>query len=150
MGFSELKTWLRHTHPMVYLDRITEYSLSEYIHGTVAISGNMDCIAGHFPGKAIFPATHLQQSFCQAAVILYQLSTSKLRDDEMAIVGSMNSRFYKMINPGDLVHIEIRAESIQKDSFIFSGKAFVEGECVGTIKSTMMRTAIDLERSLQW
>jgi 3-hydroxyacyl-[acyl-carrier-protein] dehydratase len=143
LGFSELKKFLRHKHPMIFLDRVIDYDLKKHIKALLVISGNMDCIDGHFPGRAIFPATHLQQSFCQAAVILLQLSTSRLMDDEIAMIGSMNSRFYKAAVPGDTVHIHVSADRLYESSLIFSGVAMVNGVRVATIKSTMVRMKIN-------
>nr|WP_275938398.1 hypothetical protein [Pectobacterium brasiliense] len=54
MGFTELKGWLRHRHPMVYLDRVLDYEPGKYIKTLMAVSGQTDAIAGHFPERAIF------------------------------------------------------------------------------------------------
>lgn len=143
LGFSDIRQWLRHKHPMIFLDRIVAYELGQSIVGLLAISGNMDCIDGHFPGKAIFPGTHLQQSFCQAAIILFQMSTSRLTEHEVTMIGSMNSRFYKAAVPGDIVHIEITANSLRESTFIFSGVASVEGEKIATIQSSMVRKKLN-------
>lgn len=150
LGFSELKQWLRHKHPMIYLDRVLDYTPSQSLHAMLAISGNMDCMAGHFPERAIFPATHLQQSFCQAAVILLQLSTERLGEEEMAVVASMNSRFYKSVVPGDTVHILIKIERLYTTSLIFSGTALVDNVRVASIKATMMRTNISKVEKPLW
>ena len=76
MGFTELKSWLRHRHPMVYLDRILDYEPGKYVKSLMAVSGQIDAIAGHFPERAIFPASHMMQAIAQSAIILAQLSTS--------------------------------------------------------------------------
>ncbi len=150
MGFTELKSWLRHKHPMIFLDRITDYKLNESISALVAVSGNTDCIDGHFPERAIFPATHLQQSFCQAAVILLQLSTAKLQSNQMVTVGAMNSRFYKMATPGDLIEIEVVIDRLYSDSLMFSGLAKVNDEKLATIKTTMMRLTLNEGEKQLW
>ncbi len=142
LGFSELKTWLRHKHPMIFLDRVVDYVPKEYLKALLVISGNMDCINGHFPGRGIFPATHLQQSFCQAAIILLQLSSSRLADDEIAMVAAMNSRFYKAVVPGDTVQIHIEIERLYESSLIFKGTAIVDDARAATIRATIMRNKI--------
>lgn len=142
LGFTDLKKFLRHKHPMIFLDRIVDYKPKEFVHALLAISGNMDCIDGHFPERAIFPGTNLLQSFCQAAIILFQLSTSKLENDEMAIVSSINTKFLKVIVPGDTVNIHVAVEYLYDNSLIFSGKAFVNDVRVATVKSSIIRTKI--------
>ncbi|WP_010217411.1 3-hydroxyacyl-ACP dehydratase FabZ family protein, partial [Pseudomonas amygdali] len=93
MGFTELKTWLRHRHPMVYLDRVLDYEPGVQIKTLMAVSGQTDALAGHFPERAIYPASHLMQAISQSAIILFQLSTSRLAGDEVTLVGSIKSRF---------------------------------------------------------
>ncbi|MFZ2314890.1 MAG: beta-hydroxyacyl-ACP dehydratase [Gammaproteobacteria bacterium] len=150
LGFSELKKWLRHKHPMIFLDRVVDYRVQEYLKALLVISGNMDCIDAHFPGRSLFPATHLQQSFCQAAIILLQLSTMRLMDDEIAMVGSMNSRFYKAAVPGDTIHIDVKVERLYTNSLIFSGEAFVDGSRIATINSTIVRSKINNMSQQLW
>lgn len=148
MGFTELKSWLRHKHPMIFLDRIIDCTPNQSIDALVAVSGNMDCIDGHFPNRGIFPATHLQQSFCQAAIILWQISTSRLNDEEMVTVGSLNSRFYKMAVPGDLIKIHVNIDRLYTQSLIFSGLASINEKKIATINSTMMRFTINEDKPL--
>ena len=51
MGFSELRSWLRHRHPMVFLDRVLDYEPAQFLTATVAVSGALDVMAGHFPER---------------------------------------------------------------------------------------------------
>src|SRR3954467_8173677 len=76
LGFTELKSWLRHRHPMVMLDRVTDYEPGQFLNARLAVSGSLDFVAGHFPERAIFPGSHLIQALSQAAIILFQLNTS--------------------------------------------------------------------------
>ena len=43
IGFTELKKWLRHRHPMIYIDRVLDYEPSEYFQCMMSVSGTMDC-----------------------------------------------------------------------------------------------------------
>jgi 3-hydroxyacyl-[acyl-carrier-protein] dehydratase len=139
MGFTELKRWLRHRHPMIYLDRVLDYAPGAFLTSSVMVSGNMDAIAGHFPERAIFPASHLTQAFAQSGIILLQLGTSPLAEDELTLVGSMNARFTRIVVPGDQVVITVEQDRLQEDVLFFSGRATVDGASVAAFRSTLVR-----------
>ncbi|NOL42749.1 beta-hydroxyacyl-ACP dehydratase [Kribbella sandramycini] len=149
MGFTEIKSWLRHRHPMLYLDRVLDYEPGERIVASLAVSAQMDVIAGHFPERAIFPASHLNQAFAQAGIILFQLSTSKLREDELTLVGAMNSRFLKIVVPGDHVVITVTADRFVGDTFFFSGRATVEDTTVAAFRANLVRRNV-ADMGQQW
>ncbi|CAM5276764.1 3-hydroxyacyl-ACP dehydratase FabZ family protein [Streptomyces pilosus] len=142
MGFTELKSWLRHRHPMVYLDRILDYEPGVRLRSTLSVSGTMDVIAGHFPERAVYPASHLTQAFAQSGIILYQLSTSRLRDDEITLIGSVRARFTRVVVPGDRVVFEVRSDRLQGNTFSFSCKATVDERPVAAFKGTLVRSRI--------
>ncbi|MFC0708232.1 3-hydroxyacyl-ACP dehydratase FabZ family protein [Azorhizophilus paspali] len=142
MGFTELKTWLRHRHPMVYLDRVLDYEPGVQIKTLMAVSGQTDALAGHFPERAIYPASHLIQAISQSAIILFQLSTSRLADDEVTLVGSIKSRFTRPVVPGDLVIFQLDCESLRPDFFTFSCRATVDDHSVGMLKGSLVRKAL--------
>lgn len=142
MGFTELKTWLRHRHPMVYLDRVLDYEPGAHIKTLMAVSGQTDALAGHFPERAIYPASHLMQAISQSAIILFQLSTSRLADDEVTLVGSIKSRFTRPVVPGDLVIFDLNCESLRPDFFTFSCRATVGEHSVGMLKGSLVRKSL--------
>lgn len=143
MGFTELKEWLRHRHPMVYLDRITEHAPGEYLKAIVSVSGTMDAISGHFPERAIFPGSHLMQGFAQAGIILYQLGTAKLTDDEITLIGSVSCRFMNVIVPGDRIVLDVRQDRLVGDAFQFSCRATVDERPVGAFRGSLVKTRLE-------
>jgi 3-hydroxyacyl-[acyl-carrier-protein] dehydratase len=142
IGFSELKDWLRHRHPMIYIDRVVDYTPGESLCSLMSVSGTMDAIAGHFPERAIFPGSHLMQAFAQSAIILYQLSTTKLADDELTLIGSVRSRFMKVVVPGDQVLFNLTVDRLYGPSCHFSCRATVDGAAVGAFRGSLVRTKV--------
>lgn len=142
MGFSELKGWLRHRHPMVYLDRVLDYEPGKYLKSLMAVSGQIDALAGHFPERAIFPASHMIQAVAQSAIILFQLSTSPLSDDEITLVGSVKARFIRLVVPGDQVVFNTTCETLNGGFCTFSCQAEVSGTPVGMVKGSLIRKLI--------
>jgi 3-hydroxyacyl-[acyl-carrier-protein] dehydratase len=139
MGFTEIKRWLRHRHPMLYLDRVLDHEPGVRLVSSLAVSAQMDAIAGHFPERAVFPASHLSQAFAQSGIILFQLSTSRLGDDELTLVGAMNSRYFRVVAPGDTVTITVSADRFVGDTFFFSGRATVGSATVAAFRSNLVR-----------
>lgn len=150
LGFSQIKGLLRHRHPMIYLDRVTDYIPSESLTAQVCISGNMDAIAGHFPDRAIFPGTHLAQSFSQAGIILYLLSSRPLEENEMTLVGSLHSRFSSPVVPGDTVELDLQVRRLVRDeTMLFGARAFVRGKTVAFFRGSLSRVAVE-DMGEQW
>lgn len=142
LGFTALKQWLRHRHPMVYLDRIVDHEPGKFLDALISISGNMDCIAGHFPERAIYPGSHLIQSFAQAGIILYQMSTSMLAEDELTLIGSVEARFLKVVVPGDQLLLRVQANRLAGGLFHFTGKAMVGSTRVAAFRASLVRSRV--------
>ena len=142
MGFTELKGWLRHRHPMVYLDRVLDYEPGEYVKSLMAVSGQTDAISGHFPERAVFPASHMMQAIAQSAIILAQLSTTPLAEDEITLIGSVKARFTRVVVPGDTVVFTTTCEKLRGDFLMFACRAEVSGTTVAMTKGTLARTKV--------
>jgi 3-hydroxyacyl-[acyl-carrier-protein] dehydratase len=145
LGFTQLRQWLRHQHPMILLDRILDHQPGEFLTALLSVSGNTDTIAGHFPERAIYPGTQLIQAFSQAGIILYQMSTSILGDDELTLVVSIEARFFKIVVPGDQVVFQVKADRMVENTFYFSGKATASTDRVAAFRAGLVRVkAADL------
>ncbi|SEM92797.1 3-hydroxyacyl-ACP dehydratase FabZ family protein [Nonomuraea pusilla] len=142
LGFTEIKKWLRHRHPMIYIDRVTDYEPGVSLRSLLSVSGNLDAIAGHFPERAIYPGSHLMQAFAQSGIILYLMSTEPLAEDELTLIGSVTARFTKPVVPGDQVVFDVRADRLSGAAFFFSCRAFVGSATVAAFKGTLTRTKV--------
>jgi 3-hydroxyacyl-[acyl-carrier-protein] dehydratase len=150
LGFTELRKWLRHRHPMVLLDRVLDHEPGQFIQALLSVSGNLDCVAGHFPERAIYPGTNLIQAFTQCGIILFQMSTTPLSDDELTLVGSIETRFFKIVVPGDQVVFDVQANRIVDNVFYFAGKATVANERVAAFKANLVRLKVEEMGSPLW
>lgn len=150
MGFTELKRWLRHRHPMIFLDRVTDFEPGKSLTALMAVSGQTDAIAGHFPERAVFPASHMMQAISQAGIILFQVSTSPLRQDEITLVGSVKARFTRVVVPGDVLIFNMHCDSLRDDFMTFTCQAEVSGQVVGTLKGSLVRKDISVLGEQLW
>src|SRR5207244_112622 len=111
--------------------------------------GQIDAISGHFPDRAVYPASHLMQAIAQSAIILFQVSTSRLSDDEITLVGSVKARFTKIVVPGDIVIFNSKVDYLRDGFLKFSCSATVEKQSVGTLRGSLVRQKIaDLKDQL--
>lgn len=143
LGYTALKGWLRHRHPMIYLDRITDHEPGEFLTALLSVSGNLDCIVGHFPERAIYPGSHMIQAFAQCGIILYQMSTRPLDDNELTVIGSVEARFFKVVVPGDQLIFSVEVDRVVSNTFVFKGKAEVDGQRVAAFRSSLIRTRVE-------
>jgi 3-hydroxyacyl-[acyl-carrier-protein] dehydratase len=150
LGFTALKQWLRHRHPMIFLDRIVDHEPGKFLDALISISGNMDCIAGHFPERAIYPGSNLIQAYAQAGIILYQMSTSMLAEDELTLISSVEARFLKVVVPGDQVLLHVQANRLTSGLFQFSGGARVGENRVAAFRASLVRSKVSQLGSPLW
>ena len=150
IGHSDLQKYLRHRHPMILIDRVEDYEPGKSITAVSAASGASDWAQGHFPGRAIYPGTHLLQAFSQTAIILLQLSSTTLGDDEVTVVSSLEARFNRVVVPGDLIVFKNYLEKIIQDVFFFSGGAYVNEKKAASFRVRVARRPLSALGSLLW
>jgi 3-hydroxyacyl-[acyl-carrier-protein] dehydratase len=131
IGFSEIKEkYLPHRYPIVMLDRITDYRAGEYVEAIKCVTGNSPELAGHFPDRAIMPATHIVQALAQLAIVFLKLSRGALREDEMTVVTTMKFKFLRPVFPGDTLQLALTPIRLDDSVGIFNGSAQVDGRSV--------------------
>ncbi len=115
IGHTEAKTFLRHVHPMLGVDRILDHNFEEgWVHAVRAISCSQPVFEGHFPDAAIYPGTTLLQDIIQHAILLFIGQTGPLikteKVQEMTVVTNMQASFGHPVAPGNLLDIAVWAE----------------------------------------
>jgi 3-hydroxyacyl-[acyl-carrier-protein] dehydratase len=151
IGFSEIKEkYLQHRYPMIMIDRITDYREREYIEGIKCVTGNSPELVGHFPERAIMPATNVVQGFAQLAIIFLKLSTGQLTDDEMTLVTSVKFRFLAPIFPGDTLEMTMKPKKLSESIGIFVGDARVNGRSVVRGELTLAKTSVSRFADAPW
>jgi 3-hydroxyacyl-[acyl-carrier-protein] dehydratase len=131
IGFSEIKEkYLPHRYPIVLLDRITDYEAGEFIEAIKCVTGNSPELVGHFPDRAIMPATSIVQALAQLAIVFFKLSRGALRDDEMTVITTTKFKFLQPVFPGDTLKLTLMPIHLVDSVGIFNGTAQVEGRSV--------------------
>lgn len=135
---------------MVLLDRVLDHEPGEFIEAVLSVSGNLDCIAGHFPERAIYPGSHLIQAFAQCGIILHRVSTRPLEKDELTVILGASSRFFRVVVPGDRVVLRAAVERRMEDTFFFTGDARVDNTRVAAFRTSLTRVHEEKLESPLW
>ncbi|RPI19500.1 MAG: beta-hydroxyacyl-ACP dehydratase [Ignavibacteriae bacterium] len=150
IGFSDLKKWLKHRHPMILLDRVIDYEVHKYLKAIVCVSGASDWAGSHFPDRAIYPSSNIMQAFTQAGSIFYQMCTDKVKDNEMTVLGSIQLRFYHMIFPGDQITLIVKKDKLIQGHLFFTGTAFVGSKRVTACRASITKIIINENEKQIW
>ena len=94
---------------------------------------------GHFPSKPIMPGVLIIESMAQTAAILVS-KTLKIVDHGFLVyfMSIENAKFRKLVQPGDVLHLEVLVSRNRRNTWKFSGNAFVEKKLVAEANFTAM------------
>ena len=137
MNIHEIIDYLPHRYPFLLIDRVLEIKPSEHILAIKNITINEPFFAGHFPAKAIMPGVLIIEALAQAAAILAYKSTEWDPKESLFYLGAIdNTRFKKMVLPGDQLYLKIDVLRRRKTVWKFQGEALVDNEVVCTTEMT--------------
>ncbi|MFJ3216615.1 3-hydroxyacyl-ACP dehydratase FabZ family protein [Kitasatospora sp. NPDC086801] len=146
---------MRGRHPRLFIDRVLDHEPGVFLRSMFAVSAEMGALSGHLPERGltpgvILPGSHTMQAFAQSGVLLYQLSSDPLADDEVTLVGTVKSRFLAPVVPGDQVVLDVRADRLSGHTFAFSAAVTVDGRSVAGFRGAMSRAKVDPARARPW
>jgi len=151
IGFSELKEkYLPHRYPIVMLDRVTDYRAGEFIEAIKCVTGNSPELVGHFPDRAIMPATYIVQALAQLGIVFLKLSNGPLREDEMTVVTTTKFKFLQPVFPGDTLKLALTPVRLDDAVGIFNGSAHVDGRSVVRGSLTLAKANLSKFRNPLW
>lgn len=134
----EIKQYLPHRYPMLFLDRVTELELGKYVKGYKNITTNEPFFMGHFPGKEVMPGVLIVEAMAQVSGILGFKTMNKTPEEGSIyyFVGADNLRFKRPAVPGDKLVLESTVLTNKKGVWKFDCVASVENELVA--KATIL------------
>ena len=105
--FDEIKNFLPHREPFLFIEEIVEVELGKNIHCILKNSANDDFYKGHFPGNPVFPGVLLIEALAQASGILGFKTMDKTPEEGSIYVfaGIDKARFRSRVGPNDKVHL---------------------------------------------
>ena len=131
---------LPHRYPMLLIDRVEEMNGETSAVGIKNVTASEPYLAGHFPGKPVFPGMLLLEAMTQTAgVMVLAHKGIKAADSLVYFVSVDKAKFRKPVVPGDTVRFEVKTLKSRKTIYWFECKALVDGQvCAEAVVSAML------------
>ena len=134
MEKDEIKKYLPHREPFLFIDGVVEIIENETIHAKKLISEDEYFLEGHFPGNPIFPGVIIIEALGQASGILGFTRMKKTPEEGSIYVlaGVDKVRFRRRVRPGDTIDLYSKVVSEKRGIWKFDCKAELKNEIVCT------------------
>jgi 3-hydroxyacyl-[acyl-carrier-protein] dehydratase len=149
MDIEEIKTYLPHRYPFLFVDRVLELDLEQKkIRALKNVSVNEPHFPGHFSYYHVMPGVLIIEALAQASAILsFKLMGTKPDDKTVYyFAGIDGARFKRPITPGDTLILESQVSGEKRGIYKFAVKAFVgdqlacEAELLCTMRSVPQKS----------
>jgi 3-hydroxyacyl-[acyl-carrier-protein] dehydratase len=144
MDIEEIKTYLPHRYPFLFVDRVLEIDLDKKkIRALKNVTVNEPHFPGHFSYYHVMPGVLIIEALAQASAILSLKMDGTQPDDKTVyyFAGIDGARFKRPITPGDTLILESAVIAEKRGVYKFAVKAFVgdqlacEAELLCTMRS---------------
>ena len=125
---------LPHRPPFLFVDRVVEMVPGERVDARYRVTGEEPFLAGHFPGRPIFPGVLQLEALAQAAAI--SLLADPRYAGRLPLFGGVEDvRFRRQVVPGDELTLQVDLERLSARGGWGRGTANVEGKttCAGRL-----------------
>lgn len=129
LDLEQIKTYLPHRYPFLFVDTVEALVKNESIHARKMVSGNEAFFQGHFPGNPVLPGVIQLEAMGQAGALLAVLSGAKIGPDESIYVGGLTDcKFRRPVRPGDVLDLHAELLRQRLGAFKLACRAEVRGE----------------------
>ncbi|MCD6046716.1 MAG: fabZ [Gammaproteobacteria bacterium] len=142
LNIQQILNSLPHRYPFLLVDRIIEVNKEEkFLKALKNVTINEAFFNGHFPSRPIMPGVLIVEALAQSCALLAtQLSPEDARSKLFLLAGVGETKFKRMVEPGDQLMLEARVISDRHKLLKCSATATVNGELVcTTVLSSMSR-----------
>lgn len=126
MGEEEIKRFLPHREPFLFIDGVLEMEPGERIVAVKRFRLEEEFFRGHFPGNPVVPGVIIVEALAQAGGIL-AYATDRGVKKMPALVGLENVKFRKPVLPDTEVKLNVQILKRRAQMWKMKGEAFVEG-----------------------
>ena len=138
-NLDEIKRLIPHRYPFLLIDKVEKIINGKSATGIKNVTANEPYFVGHFPSKPIMPGVLIIESLAQTAAILVSKTLNIVDHGFLVYFMSIeNAKFRKLVQPGDVLHLEVLVKKNRSNTWKFSGNAFVEKKLVAEANFTAM------------
>lgn len=126
MTVNDIVKFIPHRYPFLLVDRVLSYE-DQTLIAIKNITINEPFFNGHFPVKPVMPGVLMVEALAQAAGLLMakMLHWEPYHDNIFYLAGVENTRFKRIVEPGDQLRLEVTHLMNRREIYKFQGKAFV-------------------------
>ncbi len=137
-----------HRYPFLLIDRVESIRKNESAVGVKNVTNNEPFFQGHFPEKPIMPGVMIVEAMAQTAGVLVVDTLDMIDQDLLVYFMTLdNTRFRKLVVPGDVLELHVRIQRGRGKVWKFWGEGRVRGEMVAEAEySAMIITENDRRR----
>ena len=121
---------LPHRYPFLLVDKILDVEPGKTVRAMKNVTINEPFFQGHFPGQPVMPGVLLLEAMAQAGGFLVLNTIPNPETKLMYFTGINNSRFKKIVVPGDQLIFEAELVKFRLGTCKIAAKAFVDNEMV--------------------
>ena len=138
-NLDEIKRLIPHRYPFLFIDKVENIINGKSATGIKNVTVSEPHFEGHFPSKAIMPGVLIVESMAQTAAILVS-RTLNIYDHAFLVyfMSIESAKFRKLVQPGDVLNLEVLVKRNRSNTWKFSGNAFVEKKLVAEANFTAM------------
>lgn len=124
----EIEGLIPHRWPFLLVDKIVEYDQeAQRIVGVKAVTGTEWFFAGHFPGQPIMPGVLQVEALAQTMGVF--VAKQPGMGSKLGLFAAIDeTRFKRIVQPGDLLRLEVTMEKLGSRMGRGRGVASVDGE----------------------
>ena len=136
MDREELKEYLPHRDPMLFVDEI-DIDENGICHASYRVGEDAFFCQGHFPDNPIVPGVILCEIMAQSCALLVK---EEIKGKVTLFTGIDNLRFRQIVKPGDLCEVTARMKSKRGPLFFCEAILAVDGSicCKGDLSFVLI------------
>ena len=128
IDINEIKKLIPHRYPILLVDRVIDITENESIVGIKNITFNEPQFMGHFPDRPVMPGVLMVEALAQLSAILVAKSMDDVQDKEVYFMAIENTKFRRVVEPGDTLTMEATITQSRGHVWKFNGVAKVGDE----------------------